>query len=83
MQKENNYLFGYFEGQSDTPAYDPGTSVPCMYCQNTLSAPIKTISLMVPGQNRSYFYRMHKGCYEGMAPEEVSNYEGALIDNIT
>lgn len=76
-------LFGFFNDTSDTPAYDPGLNVPCLYCRATLSRPLKTISLLIPGDSKSYFYRMHKNCFEQMElNNETEHYEGLLIDNI-
>lgn len=81
--KNDLNLFGFFNDASDTPAYDPGLSVVCLYCRITLSRPLKTISLAVPGDSKSYFYRVHKNCYEQMELNgETEHYEGILIDNI-
>jgi hypothetical protein len=82
MENEHNYLFGYFNDGEQTPAYDPGLDVSCIYCQNKLSYPMKTISLMKDGDIKSYFYRIHSGCYMQMTSEEVIDYESSLIDKI-
>lgn len=83
--KKRHYLFGYFKGTSQTPEYDPGLEVPCIFCQKKLSKPIKTISLIsmdTHKRDRSFFYRCHKECYEKLSPNEIALYESALIDNL-
>lgn len=76
-------IFGYFNSPEDeTPAHDPGTDTICPICVEKLSEPLKTISLMKRHDARSYFYRTHKGCYEGLTSEDICNLESSLIDNI-
>jgi hypothetical protein len=73
--------FGYFIDFDQTePAYDPGLSVNCPVCYSTLSRPVKTISLMLIGDRRSYFYRAHKGCYDSLSDEQKTTLDSALID---
>lgn len=74
-------LFGYYDGLGNTPAYDPGIDVPCIYCRRPLDFPLRTISFMVPGQDRSYFYRLHTACEEEMKVKgEAGHYEGLIVD---
>lgn len=81
--------FGYFDkpGQ-DAPAFDPGLNVECPVCQLALSRPMKTISLMLDDENlggrdtRSYFYRVHKQCYEGLNAEEETALDSTIIDAV-
>jgi hypothetical protein len=76
-------MFGYFdEAYQETPAHDPGLSVDCPVCNRTLSRPVVTISLMVPGDSRSYFYRLHKACRDALTPEQETNIDSVLIDAI-
>lgn len=74
-----NKLFGYFmTAHSEKPEYDPGLNVPCLFCQNPLSNPMKSISIMREGSFRSWFYRCHKDCYDNLDSEEVAKYEEAI-----
>jgi hypothetical protein len=76
-------LYGYFTDKSDKPAYDPGLDVPCIYCRQKLELPVRSYSLMVPGHNRSYFYRVHRACAEQMeASGEDIHYDSLIIDSI-
>lgn len=76
-------MFGYFTAPEQTePVYDPGLEVNCPACNQRLSRPMVTPSLMVPGDSRSYFYRMHKACSDSITPEQESNIDGLLIDAI-
>lgn len=89
MSKENKNilvdlnLFGYYDGSNPKPTYDPGLKCPCIYCRRKLELPVRTISLFLPGDIRSYFYRVHKACAVQMEVNgETSHYEGLLIDYI-
>jgi hypothetical protein len=75
---------GYFTNEDhEVPDYDPGLNVPCEICGRPLCHPIKTISLM-PNHNRaaSYFYRVHKDCYESLPEREVALLESEVIDGL-
>lgn len=75
-------IFGYFDNPVDkNPTFDPGLSVPCPFClQSVVKGALKTISLMLIGGGRSYFYRTHKGCYERASSKDVNRLESSLID---
>ena len=80
-------LFGYFDSPDQTkPAFDPGLEIDCPFCDhelhNTTHASVKTISLMLEGDNRSYFYRAHEVCYDVAWLEQITAVESALIDAI-
>lgn len=75
-------IFGWFDDHGPLPAHDPGLNVNCLICAKPLTAPVKTISLMKQGDNRSFFYRCHKACYENLPASEISDLESSLIDNI-
>lgn len=76
-------IYGYFDSpDNETPAYDPALDVECPVCAEKLSLPVKTISLMLVGDNRSYFYRTHKTCYERLSSEEQTQLDSILIDAI-
>lgn len=76
-------IYGYFD-QADqlTPAHDPGLAVDCPVCHMPLARPVATTSLMVPGDVRSYFYRMHKACRDGLTEQQETNIDSILIDAI-
>lgn len=75
-------IFGWFSDTGIIPEHDPGLGVNCIFCGKKLSSPIKTISLMKDGDNKSYFYRSHKDCYEQLSNNEITEIESSLIDNI-
>ncbi len=77
-------IFGYFDDPGDqAPTFDPGLDVPCPFCLRPVGkGGIKTISLMLIGGSRSYFYRAHKCCYQQAIPHDVSELEHSLIDTI-
>lgn len=74
---------GWFDDPtSDTPAHDPGLAVDCPVCRQSLATlPRKTISLMpLGGATKSYFFRVHKVCWDA-APELIkSQIESSVID---
>jgi hypothetical protein len=79
-----NKYFGYFDSPEQTkPAFDPGIEIDCIICREKLSSPTKTISLMREdrGDNRSYFYRVHAGCYLLLDEELITEIESVVIDN--
>lgn len=74
-------LFGFFDSPDQTtPAFDPGLNVACPFCLRPLELPVKTISLILPGDDRSFFYRSHKSCYETASEKAIGEIEGSLID---
>lgn len=84
-------LIGYFERPEDTtPSYDPGIARPCPICWEPLEYPrrpvpegevlLKTISLRWAFEPvRSYFYRAHKACYEGLAKAEQIDLDDLIL----
>lgn len=76
--------YGYFTDASQTiPVFDPGLDAPCVICANKLNAvDVRTISLMIPGDSRSYFYRVHRSCHEPLTEEERIRVDGVLIGAI-
>ncbi len=73
--------FGYFTDERQTePEYDPGLGVDCPVCQKVLERPVVTVSLMLPGDVRSYFYRMHADCAETLTPEQEQAIDSQLVD---
>lgn len=77
-------LFGFYDKAGTMIAYEPGHYCPCLYCRKPLCAPVKTISLMVPGNNRSYFYRLHLNCFAEMEDAgETECYEAILINSLS
>lgn len=74
-------IYGYFtQANQDVPEYDPGLNVNCPICNQLLSAPMKTISVMLEGDSRSFFYRTHKPCYENLSEEEVTKLDSLVVD---
>ena len=79
-------IFGWFDSSDQTvPAHDPGLKAPCPVCAKELAAPMKTISLMTvdTGSDRSYFFRAHKQCWEGISEHERGEIEGSLVDAVS
>ena len=80
---KNSRYFGYFNSNKNTPAYDPRFTVPCLICDKAMMpGTVKTVSLMRPNDNKSYFYRVHKMCEEGLTEDERIMYDSSLIDNL-
>ena len=76
--------YGYFtDAQQTVPTFDPGLSASCPICGQALDAVnVRTISLMVPDDARSYFYRVHRSCHEPLSGQERIRVDGLLIDAI-
>ena len=77
-------IYGYFTEPTQTvPVYDPGLNVLCPICATSLHpTDVRTISLMVPDDSRSYFYRVHRSCHEPLSEAERILVDGLLIDAI-
>lgn len=76
-------IFGYFlSPYEDTPNHDPGLDTICPICAKQLNKPLKTISLMKMGDNKSYFYRTHKDCYDNADPDNILDIESSLINSL-
>jgi len=77
-------IYGYFTDPLQTePVFDPGLSAPCRICARPLNATdVRTISLMVPDDTRSYFYRVHRSCHEPLSETDRVKVDGLLIDAI-
>lgn len=77
-------IYGYFTNATQTvPVFDPGLNVPCPICTKDLDpVDVRTISLMVPDDDRSYFYRVHRSCHEPLTTEQETQLDGLLIDAI-
>ena len=72
---------GHFESPyQDQPSHDPGMRAKCPVCHEPLSDPVKTISVMSIDGERSYFFRAHKMCWEGVGSEQRDIIEGSVID---
>lgn len=82
FQENPKHLFWYFEWSDKKPTFDPWINIPCIFCWKPLAENKKTISLMKMWDDRSYFYRCCKECYESRTEEEINLYESSLIDNI-
>lgn len=75
-------IFGYYESADQTkPTFDPGLDALCPHCLKKLEVPVRTMSLMLPGDNRSFFYRTHRECDARASPEQVEEIESSLIDS--
>jgi len=75
-------IFGWFDTPSqDKPTYDPGLEAICPFCLLMLERPVVTLSLMKDGDNKSYFYRAHKHCYDAASDDERNQIEWSLIDS--
>lgn len=73
--------YGYFtKANQEVPEYDPGLNINCPVCEKLLSAPMSTISVMLEGDSRSFFYRTHKSCYEKLSEEEATLLDSTIVD---
>ena len=76
-------IFGFFDDRYQTePSQDPGFEVDCPVCHKRIEAPMVTVSLMLVGDNRSYFYRMHKACSDSVSPELETEIDSLLMDAV-
>lgn len=74
-------IFGYYTEASQTKqVYDPMLDADCPICGKPLSRPMVATNLLVPGINRSYFYRMHRECRPNATDEQEMDIESALVD---
>lgn len=74
--------FGWFDKESQTyPTFDPGLEVNCPVCGLTLSPEVVTLSVMRVGSPRSYFYRVDKGCYEGLSDDQKTALDSVIVDD--
>lgn len=73
--------FGYYDSPEQTaPAYDPGDTAPCLICAEPwTSDTVRTVSLMVPGAERSWFYRVHRSCADDETPEAATDRESVYV----
>ncbi len=76
-------IYGYFEAPGQTePAFDPGLDIECPVCEKPVGKNCRAVCFMVPGDKRSYFYRMHKNCLETCSPELETNITSVIVDAI-
>ena len=75
-------IYGYFDKpELFEPTYDPGMDAPCLICHYKLSIfPVRTISLMLENDSRSYFYRVHIVCHDSLTEQQQSDLDGLIID---
>lgn len=74
---------GYFDQPGQVaPAFDPGLDAQCLACWKPLRGqPRVTISLMwEEWRERSYFFRVHKACWETMSLGERQQYEESILE---
>ncbi len=72
---------GFFADSSSAPDYDPGLDCRCIVCDIGLRwSPIKTICVAPVGGNRSYFFRVHRACWETISESDKSDIESSIID---
>jgi len=86
VSAQTQSIYGYYsKPEQAVPEYDPGiVDVPCPACgvADFTLANVRTISLMGLGDNKSYFYRVHRACHDAMTPEQHGALDGLLIDAI-
>ncbi len=84
MENLRKDIFGYFDRPFDKkPAYDHGVENGlCLICCKPLTRPLKTISLMLWLDDKSYFYRTHNDCHDNLSGQEISDIEWSFIDSV-
>ena len=77
--------YGWFDKAEDVePAYNP--PLICLVCMEKITEEecngnIQTISLTALDMTgKSYFFRVHKTCWEALSELEKTNYESGFID---
>lgn len=80
-------MVGYFDSaEQEEPTFDPGMDVPCPVCHKILRGqPVVTPSLLLwdydsTKGDRSYFYRVHKACYQGLSEQAITALDSIIID---
>jgi hypothetical protein len=86
--------FGYFDAPDQTePAQMPDPAAPCLLCGQAIGprgrtrgsdgkSELVTTSIMPIGGERSYFYDVHRGCYENATPDQITDIESMVIDGV-
>jgi hypothetical protein len=80
-------IYGYFDDAlQEKPAYDPGLEVSCPFCNEKINngighTKIITVSVMRPGDVRSYFYRAHKECYMAAPAEKIMELDSVVLQH--
>ena len=83
LTHNKSMIYGYYGNPEQTePVYEPGLEVDCPICHQQISRPMWTISLMLIGDERSYFYRVHKACYDPLTSDEKGALDEILIDAV-
>ena len=80
-------IIGYFTEKNQTiPEHDPGPDGKCPVCalvvgRHSDNNPLKTISLMWEDRwpDRSYFFRVHKPCWEALSDGERAGIEESVL----
>lgn len=78
-------VYGWFEDSAAQPVYDPPHDAACPLCGNPITATdVRTISLMWGDRhgNRSYFYRAHRTCHNGLSDDESNKLDGEILDRV-
>ena len=77
-------IVGWFDSPGEIPAHDPGVQgTPCPICHGTLSLEdVRTISLMWPGDTRSFFYRVHKSCHQELSDDDKQALDMAILYSV-
>ena len=63
-------IYGWYDEAGDTPAHDPGVSTPCAVCRRPMVSAeknvvtISTLPFAEGDENRCYFFRAHKYCWD-------------------
>lgn len=81
LRRVGKPIYGYFSDPTQVaPEYDPGLDVLCPYSHKPLTDPV-TISFMVPGDSRSFFYRANRDAYRSATQERIWEVEGDMVDS--
>jgi len=92
MQEQAQPTFGFrhlgYYTRADQPrhkpTFNPPLDAPCPICGRPLTKEdMRTISVMLQGGTRSYFYRTHRTCHQALAAEEAQDLDDAVIALIT
>ena len=85
--RDMRQFVGWFDDPAQTePVYRPPFPGPCIVCMKPMlnQSDVRVTCLMWQDRKHglSVFYRMHRTCAESLTPDEMSDYDGVVLDSM-